>query len=61
MDDIGVVMAGTIEREENSVSKVTEYLVKKYRIVMRGGYWVYRKIKAFLYQSTGFLTISITD
>lgn len=37
MDDIGVVMAGTIEREENSVSKVTEDLVKKYRIVMRGG------------------------
>jgi hypothetical protein len=37
MDDIDVVMAGTIEREENSVSKVTKDLVKKYRIVMRGG------------------------
>lgn len=37
MDDIDVVIAGTIEREENSVSKVTKDLVKKYRIVMRGG------------------------
>lgn len=36
MDNIDVMMAGTIEREENSVSKVTKNLVKKYRIVMRG-------------------------
>ena len=37
MDDIDVVMEETIEREENSVSKVTKDLVKKYRIVMKEG------------------------
>ena len=47
MDDIDVVMSETIEREENSVSKVTEDLVKKYRSVMRGGVLGISKDKSF--------------
>lgn len=47
MDDIDVVMAGTIEREESSVSKVTKDLVKKYKIVMRGGVLGISKDKSF--------------
>lgn len=33
MDNIDVVMAGTIEREENPVSKVTKDLVKNIELL----------------------------